>query len=73
VEHDNVLEDYVHISPSAALGGTVHVGSQTHIGIGAVVRNNMNICSGCTIGAGAVVVKNIVEPGTYVGVPARKK
>ena len=24
------------------------------------------------IGAGAVVVKNIKEPGTYVGVPARK-
>lgn len=72
VEHDNVLGDYVHISPNAALGGTVTVGEGTHIGIGACVRNNTDICGGCTIGAGAAVVKDILEPGTYVGVPARR-
>ena len=73
VEHDNVIENYAHISPNVALGGTVRVGSLTHVGIGATVKNNTEICSGCTIGAGAVVVKNIIEPGTYVGVPIRKK
>lgn len=72
VEHDNRLADFVHISPKAALGGTVSVGEGTHVGIGACVRNNVSICGGCTIGAGAAVVKNITEPGTYVGVPARK-
>ncbi len=72
VEHDNVLGDFVHISPNGALGGTVTVGEGTHVGIGACVRNNVKICGGCTIGAGAAVVKNITEPGTYVGVPARK-
>ena len=72
VEHDNELADFVHVSPAAALGGTVTVGALTHIGIGATVRNNINICGGCTIGAGAVVVKDIEEPGTYVGVPAKK-
>ena len=73
VEHDNVIENYAHISPNVALGGTVRVGSLTHVGIGATVKNNTEICSGCTIGAGAVVVKSIIEPGTYVGVPIRKK
>lgn len=73
VEHDNVIEDYVHISPSAALGGTVRVGAHTQIGIGAAVKNNMDICPDCIIGAGSVVVKNITESGTYVGVPIRKK
>lgn len=72
VEHDNVLQDFVHISPKAALGGTVTVGECTHIGIGACVRNNITICGGCTIGAGAAVVKDIAEPGVYVGVPARR-
>ena len=72
VEHDNVLEDYVHISPNAALGGTVRVGALTHIGIGASVRNNIDICGGCTIGAGAAVVKHIQDSGVYIGVPARK-
>ncbi len=73
IEHDNVIENYVHISPNAALGGTALIGSLTHVGIGATVKNNTEICSDCTIGAGAVVVKNIKEPGTYVGVPIRKR
>lgn len=71
VEHDNILGNYVHISPNAALGGTVSVGEGTHIGIGACVRNNIHICGNCTIGAGAAVVKDIIQPGTYAGVPAR--
>lgn len=73
VEHDNVIGDYVHISPNAALGGTVRVDDLTHIGIGATVKNNINICAGSTVGAGAVVVKDITDPGTYIGIPARKK
>ena len=72
-EHDNRLADFVHISPRTALGGSVSVGAETHIGIGAVVRNNIDICGGCVIGAGAVVVKNITESGVYVGVPAHRK
>ncbi|MBR3972832.1 MAG: acetyltransferase [Oscillospiraceae bacterium] len=72
VEHDNCLGDYVHISPGAALGGIVTVGEGTHVGIGASVRNNICICDGCVIGAGGAVVKDITEPGTYVGVPVRK-
>lgn len=73
VEHDNVLQDYVHISPNAALAGTVFVGTLTHIGIGATVNNNIKICDGSVIGAGAVVTKTIEQRGTYFGVPARKK
>lgn len=73
VEHDNVLEDYVHISPNATLGGTVHIGENTHIGIGATVRNNIDICAGCIVGAGAVVVRDIREKGIYIGVPAKSE
>jgi len=50
----------------------VSVGKSSWLGIGSVVSNNVNICSGCNVGAGAVVVKDITEPGTYVGVPARR-
>lgn len=72
VEHDNVLADYVHISPNAALAGTVTVGKRTHIGVGVSVRNNLSIGADCVIGAGGVVVKDIREPGTYVGVPVKR-
>lgn len=72
LDHDNVIEDYVHISPGINMAGTVKVGKGSWIGIGSVVSNNVNICSGCKVGAGAVVVKDITEPGTYVGVPVRR-
>ncbi len=72
LDHDNVIEDYVHISPGVNIAGTVKVGKGSWIGIGSVISNNVNICSGCKVGAGAVVVKDITEPGTYVGIPVRK-
>ncbi len=73
VEHDNTIGDYCHISVGAKLGGTVEVGNETWVGIGATVINNISICGGCVIGAGSVVVKNITEPGTYIGIPAKRK
>lgn len=73
VDHDCMVGDYVHISVGAHLSGTVVVGTGTWIGTGAIVSNNISICGGCMIGAGAVVIKDINEPGTYVGVPARLK
>ena len=71
VEHDNVLEDYVHVSVGAKLAGTVYVGKASWMGVGACVSNNQSICAGCMIGAGAVVVESIKKAGTYVGVPAK--
>ena len=72
LDHDNNIEDYVHISPGVRTAGSVEIGKCTWLGIGSVVSNNVNICSGCKVGAGAVVVKDITEPGAYVGVPVRK-
>ena len=72
VEHDNQIENYVHISPNGTCCGTVKIGELTHIGAGAIVKNNINITSECVIGAGTIVVKDINEKGTYIGVPAKK-
>lgn len=72
VEHDNRIEDFVHISVGAELAGTVRIGKRTWIGAGATVSNGISICRDCMIGAGAVVVKNIDISGTYVGVPAHR-
>ncbi|HHX70309.1 MAG TPA: acetyltransferase [Gallicola sp.] len=72
VDHDCILEDYVHVSPGASLAGTVKVGKGSWIGIGSVISNNINICAGCMLGAGAVVIRDITEPGKYVGIPVHK-
>lgn len=73
VDHDCKIDDFVHISVGAHVAGTCEIGLMTWIGAGATVSNNVNICSDCMIGAGAVMIKNIEKPGTYVGVPARRR
>ena len=72
IDHDNVIEDYAHISPGVKLAGTVKVGKKSWLGIGSIVSNNISITGECVVGAGSVVINNITEPGIYVGVPARK-
>lgn len=72
VEHDCKVGNNVHIAPGALLNGGVSVGDNTLIGSGATVIQGVSICKNCVIGSGAVVVRNILDPGTYLGVPARK-
>ena len=73
LDHDNLLEDYVHISPGAHLAGTVTIKEGTWICTGAIVKNNITIGKNNIIGAGATVIKNIEEEGcTFVGIPVKK-
>lgn len=72
VEHDNIIEDYVHLSVGTKTGGHVHIGKKTWVGMGATIIDNIKIVDEVLIGAGAVVVKNINTCGTYIGIPAKK-
>lgn len=71
IDHENVIEDFVHISPHVTLCGRVHIGEGTHIGAGAVVLPNIKIGKWCKIGAGTVVIRDIPDFSTAVGNPAR--
>lgn len=73
VDHDCQVGNYVHIAVGSHLCGTVTVYEETWIGAGATIINNIVVCHRCMIGAGAVVVDNIEDPGTYIGVPAKKE
>lgn len=73
VDHDCRIGDYVHVSVGAHVAGTVTIEDNTWIGAGATVSNNVKIVEDCMIGAGAVVVRNIIESGTYIGIPAKKR
>lgn len=67
VDHECIVEDYVHISPHATLCGNVHVGEGTWIGAGSVVIQGITIGKGCIIGAGSVVTKDIPDNVLAVG------
>jgi len=53
------------------LNGGVKVGNNCWFASGVLVRHYVNICDNVVIGLGSVVVKDITEPGIYVGNPAR--
>lgn len=71
IDHDCKIDDYVHISPNAALAGDVTVGEGTHIGIGACVIQGIKIGRFATIGAGAVIIKDVPDGATVVGNPGK--
>ena len=72
VDHDVAIGAFTHIAPGAVLGGAACIGARVLVGAGAVVLPGVSVCSGAVIGAGAVVLAPVTDPGTYVGVPARR-
>lgn len=71
IGHDCIIGDDVQIGPGAILNGGVKIGENSFIGTGAMITQYLNIASNTVIGAGAVVVRDINEPGVYVGNPAK--
>lgn len=72
VAHESCIGSFSTLCPGSHISGRVSIGPGCFVGAGAVIREGLNIAAGCLIGAGAVVVESIAEPGTWVGVPARK-
>jgi UDP-N-acetylbacillosamine N-acetyltransferase len=72
IEHEVSIKDNNHIAPGSVICGRVKIGSFVFAGANSVIRDKLSICDNVTIGAGSVVVKDISEPGVYVGNPVRK-
>lgn len=73
IDHDCILENGVHTSPGAHIGGTVKIGERSWICIGATIINNINIGDDSVIAAGAVVTKDVLSNVLVAGVPAAIK
>ena len=72
IEHEVTIGSHNHISVGATLCGKAKIGSFCFVGAGAVIVDKVSICDNVIVGANAVVNKDIIEPGTYVGVPGKK-
>ena len=70
VEHEVTIGAHGHIAPHSTLCGRTHLGDLVMIGAGATVIDRIRIVSRVVVGAGATVVRDILEPGVYVGTPA---
>jgi len=72
VGHDAHLHNYVTLYPSVNISGNTVLGDCVEMGTGSQIIQGIKINNNTIVGAGAVVVKDITEPGTYAGVPAKK-
>lgn len=72
IGHDDVIDDYVTLYPSVNVSGMCHLGECVEMGTDSQIIQGLNVCRDGIVGAGAVVVRDIIDPGTYVGVPAKR-
>lgn len=72
IEHEVRVGSNTHIAPHVTVCGRTSIGNNVLCGAGSILIDKVHICDNVIIGAGAVVKEDIIESGTYVGVPARK-
>lgn len=72
IGHDSVIGDYFSAMPGAIVSGDVRIYDMVYMGNNSSIKEKMSIHSFVTIGMNGAVIKNINEPGIYVGVPTKK-
>ena len=72
IEHENIIQDYVHISPCVALAGKVTISEGVHIGINSTLVQGVSVGKNSIVGAGSVVVNNIDDNKVAYGNPCRE-
>ena len=72
IEHENIIEDFVHVSPKAAFAGNVIIKDSTHIGIGTSIIQGLSVGRNSVVGANSTVVRNIESNSLAYGSPCKK-
>jgi sugar O-acyltransferase (sialic acid O-acetyltransferase NeuD family) len=72
IGHDCVIGDYFTTAPGVQISGNGTIGNNVYFGTRSCIKQKLSVCDNVIIGMNAGVVKNITEPGTYVGTPAKK-
>lgn len=73
IGHDVTIGNYFSAMPGSIISGNVTIHDYVYLGTNASVKEKLTIHSLTTVGMNSGVVKDIKEPGIYVGTPARKK
>lgn len=71
IGHDCVIGDYFTTGPAVNISGNCTIGECVNVGTNSAVREKIKIVDNVIIGMGGIVVKNISQPGIYVGNPAK--
>lgn len=72
IGHDTAIGDYSTINPNSAISGNCLIKNSVFIGSKSAIREKITITNNTIIGMGSVVVKDILNSGTYIGVPVKE-
>jgi len=72
IGHDCKIGNYFTTAPGAKISGNCEIHDYVYIGTNASIKQKLTIGDNTIIGMNSGVVKNIVEPGVYVGTPSKK-
>lgn len=72
IGHDSIIGDYFSAMPNAIVSGNVTIGNRVYIGTNSTIIEKRQLSHDIIIGANGVVVKDIINRGTYVGVPVKR-
>jgi acetyltransferase-like isoleucine patch superfamily enzyme len=73
VDHDGLLEDFVHVAPGARLSGQVTIREGALMGVGSAAIPGTTVGAWAVVGAGGAVVADVAPGATALGVPARPR
>jgi sugar O-acyltransferase (sialic acid O-acetyltransferase NeuD family) len=72
IGHDCIIDNFFTTAPGAKISGKCKIEECVYVGTNASIKEKLNICSNVTIGLQSGVVKDVNEPGVYVGCPAKR-
>ena len=73
IDHETELNDHVLVSAGVTVGANSYIREGALLALGSKIISGVTVGRNVLIGAGAVVVKDCIEPGTYLGTPAKKR
>lgn len=71
IGHDDVIEEGCILAGFSNIGGIVHIGKYTYIGLSSAVKQTVNIGHHSIIGMGSMVHKEVPDEVIVMGNPAR--
>lgn len=71
LSHDSFVGSHGFVAPGSVICCSVRIGEACFVGANTIIYN-LSIGSDVILGAGSVVVKNLYEPGLYVGNPVKR-
>ena len=72
IGHDTKIGMGLSMMPGAIIYGNCEVGDSVYLGTNSSIKEKIDICNNAIIGLNSGVVKNVNEPGVYVGTPSKK-